>query len=102
MHASKSVRIPEVLHYGDGDSGGSFIVMEFLRLSGRADAKLFGRKMAMMHLATPLAEEAQQGKFGFDVPNTIGGTAQAHDFSARGSAGSDLATLFLLAMLAIS
>jgi len=81
MHASKSVRIPEVLHYGDGDSGGSFIVMEFLRLSGRADAKLFGRKMAMMHLATPLAEEAQQGKFGFDVPNTIGGTAQPNAWS---------------------
>jgi len=29
-----------------------------------------------MHLATPLAQEAQEGKFGFDCDNTIGGTPQ--------------------------
>jgi len=29
-----------------------------------------------MHLAQPLAKEAQEGKFGFDCDNTIGGTSQ--------------------------
>ena len=41
--------------------------MEYLNLGGRADRKAFGRKMAQMHLATPIAAEARAGKFGFDV-----------------------------------
>ena len=76
MRHTGSVRIPEVIGYGDGATSGSFLVMELLNLGGRADAAEFGRAMARMHLAEPLAPEARAGKFGFDVPNTIGGTAQ--------------------------
>ena len=51
------------------------------RQRGRADAALFGRRMAEMHLAEPAAKEAKAGAFGFDVPNTIGGTAQPNAWS---------------------
>lgn len=34
-----------------------------------------------MHLAEPAAKEAKGGSFGFDVPNTIGGTAQPNAWS---------------------
>ena len=77
MHVTNTIRIPEVLHFGDSESGaGSFIIMDFLPLSGRADQRLFGRRMAEMHLATPAAAEARAGKFGFGVTNTCGGTPQ--------------------------
>jgi len=36
--------------------------------------------MAQMHLAEPLHEEARAGKFGFPVPNTIGGTPQPNEW----------------------
>ena len=32
--------------------------------------------MAKMHLAEPMHQEAKDGKFGFPVDNTIGGTPQ--------------------------
>ena len=51
----------------DGFEGGSYFVMDYLEFSGRADPTLFGRKMAEMHLAEPLAAEAKAGRFGFDV-----------------------------------
>lgn len=76
MYAANAVRIPEVLHCGDGMQGGSFIVMEYLPLGGRADPREFGRAMAQMHLAQPSAREAKEGKFGFALTNTIGGTTQ--------------------------
>lgn len=76
MYAANAVRIPEVLHYGDGMQGGSFIVMEYLPLGGRADPKEFGRLMAKMHLAEPSAPEAKAGQFGFAMANTCGGTIQ--------------------------
>ena len=77
MHATNTIRIPEVLKFGDSESGdGSYIIMDFLTLGGRADQRVFGRRMAEMHLATPAAAEAREGKFGFDVTNTCGGTTQ--------------------------
>ena len=41
-----------------------------------------GRLLAQMHLATPLAPEAQQGQFGFPVNNTIGATPQPNPWTA--------------------
>jgi len=76
MYAANAVRVPEVLHCGDGMQGGSFIVMEYLPLGGRADPREFGRAMAQMHLAQPSVREAKEGKFGFALTNTIGGTTQ--------------------------
>ena len=60
MHATNTIRIPEVLKFGDSESGdGSYIIMDFLELGGRADQRVFGRRMAEMHLATPAAAEAR-------------------------------------------
>uniref|UniRef100_A0A7S3BCL9 protein-ribulosamine 3-kinase n=1 Tax=Haptolina ericina TaxID=156174 RepID=A0A7S3BCL9_9EUKA len=40
--------------------------------------------MAEMHLAEPLAQEAKEGRFGFQVDNTIGGTPQPNTWTAQG------------------
>lgn len=76
LGAAGSMAIPEVYHYADGFDGGSYIVMEYLEIGGRPDPETFGRAMAEMHLAEPLAKEAKDGKFGFDFDNTIGATPQ--------------------------
>ena len=77
MHATSTIKVPEVLRFADSESGsGSYIIMEFLPLGGRGDQETFGRRMAEMHLATPAAAEAKEGKFGFGCRNTIGGTPQ--------------------------
>lgn len=70
MHATESVVVPEVLAFGDGDGGGSYLIMQYLEFGGRADPREFGRKMAQMHLAPCAQAEAAAGKFGFDVPNS--------------------------------
>lgn len=80
MHATRSVRIPEVYSYGD-DGTGSYLVTEFLNIGGRSSDEELGRRMAQMHLAAPLHEEARAGKFGFVVDNTIGGTPQPNPWT---------------------
>ena len=68
--------VPEVFAARDYDDGkGSFIIMEFLNLGGRGDAKVFGRALARMHLAEGPSE------FGFEVDNTCGATPQPNDWS---------------------
>ena len=81
LGASKTLKIPEVYHMADGFEGGSYFVMDYLEFSGRADPTLFGRKMAEMHLAEPLAAEAKAGRFGFDVDNTCGDTPQLNSWT---------------------
>lgn len=39
-----------------------------------------GGNVGQMHLAEPMAPEAQDGKFGFVVNNTIGGTPQPNEW----------------------
>ena len=51
-------------------------------MSGRVSNRAFGRAMAQLHLAAPLAAEAQEGKFGFAVDNTIGATPQPNPWTA--------------------
>ena len=79
--ATRTIRVPEVFHYGPLPAppgggalrrGGSFIVMEYLDLSGRCDQAELGRQVARMHLAPPQHDHAAQ--FGFACDNTIGGT----------------------------
>eukprot|EP00586_Coscinodiscus_wailesii_P007331 CAMPEP_0172492008 /NCGR_PEP_ID=MMETSP1066-20121228/22975_1 /TAXON_ID=671091 /ORGANISM="Coscinodiscus wailesii, Strain CCMP2513" /LENGTH=315 /DNA_ID=CAMNT_0013261363 /DNA_START=241 /DNA_END=1188 /DNA_ORIENTATION=- len=81
------LRIPEVFHYGDyADGTGSFLVMEFLNLAGRSDDYALGKAMARMHLAGPSKESGNpDGRFGFNMDNTIGGTPQPNDWTAGGS-----------------
>lgn len=77
MGATRTLRVPRVMHYGGLESGkGAFIVMEDVLFEGVFDQAELGRGLAEMHLAPPAAPEAAAGKFGFTVDNTIGGTAQ--------------------------
>ena len=76
LRASGALAIPEVFAYADGSTSGSYLIMEYMDFSGRADPHLFGRSMALLHAAEPLAAEAKEGRFGFSVDNTIGDTPQ--------------------------
>jgi fructosamine-3-kinase len=68
MAASKTVRVPEPVCYGEyGDQ--CYVVMEYLELGGSADMVSFGRKLAEMHRVTT-------GRFGWHIDNTIGSTPQ--------------------------
>mmetsp|Transcript_12888 Transcript_12888/g.26117 ORF Transcript_12888/g.26117 Transcript_12888/m.26117 type:complete len:330 (-) Transcript_12888:86-1075(-) len=87
LGAADSMAVPEVFTYEEGSSGGSFLIMEYMAMSGRSDPEEFGRRMAQLHLATPLAAEAREGRFGFDVDNTIGGTPQPNQWTA--TSGTD-------------
>ena len=81
LRASGSMVVPEVFHFDDC-IGGSYLIMEFMEFSGRADPSEFGRCMAQMHAAEPLDHEARAGKFGFKVDNTIGATPQPNSWTA--------------------
>lgn len=89
MHGTHTLRIPDVIHYGDipiADTGalkspGSFIVMEKLNMSGSPNQAELGRQLALMHLAEPEDPNAAAGKFGFPVDNTIGGTFQPNGWT---------------------
>jgi protein-ribulosamine 3-kinase len=77
MFKTGTLRVPEVYHYGPLSSGeAAFIVMEELTLETVYGQSVLGRSLAEMHLAEPAAAQAREGKFGFDVENTIGGTLQ--------------------------
>lgn len=77
MFATHTIRVPEVLHYAPlSNVQGSYIIMEALELSPVYDQYELGRGLAQMHLSDPVLPEAQQGKFGFSVDNTIGATPQ--------------------------
>ena len=68
MAASKTVRVPEPVCYGEYGNQ-CYVVMEYLDLGGHADMRLFGRQLAQMHQVT--AEH-----FGWRIDNTIGSTPQ--------------------------
>jgi fructosamine-3-kinase len=82
-----SLKIPKVFHWGDY-TGGSFLVMEYLELGPRRDEYTLGRAVAKMHLVdprqTPKAGNSD-GKFGFNLDNTIGGTPQPNPWSEGGT-----------------
>jgi fructosamine-3-kinase len=82
-----SLRIPKVYHYGDySDGRGSFLIMEYLHLSGRSDDFALWKAMARMHLAPPNKEAGNPNcSFGFEVDNTIGGTPQPNPWTKPNS-----------------
>ena len=82
LRASGSMAVPEVFAFNDGTTAGSYFVMEHMDFSGRPDPALFGRCMAQMHAAEPLAPEAREGKFGFVVDNTCGETPQPNGWTS--------------------
>eukprot|EP01025_Chloroclados_australasicus_P066022 TRINITY_DN9022_c0_g1_i1.p1 TRINITY_DN9022_c0_g1~~TRINITY_DN9022_c0_g1_i1.p1 ORF type:complete len:419 (-),score=21.38 TRINITY_DN9022_c0_g1_i1:53-1309(-) len=72
MFDTHTLRVPEVIAYEDY-ANGSYLITEYLKFGGRCDQAELGRQLARMHKATP--KEAE-GRFGFPIDNTIGGTSQ--------------------------
>ena len=72
MRNSQSIRVPEVIGFGLANDF-AFIVMEYLDLGGVMDESLFGCQLATMHRYT-------NERFGFQINNTIGSTAQINDY----------------------
>jgi len=73
MRALQSVRIPEVICYGQAD-GYSYLVLEYIKLGSlRGNAgKLLGSQLAELH-------SHKHAFFGWNINNTIGSTPQHND-----------------------
>ena len=70
MAASKTVRVPEPVCYGEyGDQ--CYVVMEHLELGGSVDMRGFASQLAGMHRVTA-------DRFGWHIDNTIGATPQSN------------------------
>ncbi len=71
---SETIRVPEpVCHGSHGDS--SFLVLEYIQMSGAGDMEQAGRQLAAMHRKIG-------GGFGWERDNTIGSTHQPNDLSS--------------------
>ncbi len=68
-----TVRVPRPICYGQTDTQ-SYIVLEYLTLSGRPDATLFGQQMAAMH-------QISSKQHGWIRHNTIGSTPQKNSLT---------------------
>jgi protein-ribulosamine 3-kinase len=53
MHATKTIRVPKVVHCGPLGERGSFILMEFLSFGGSCNQAELGEQLALMHLVWP-------------------------------------------------
>ena len=73
MAASDTIRVPKALCWGD-DGSQSYIVLEYLDMSGRADQVKLGEQLAAMH-------GVKSGTFGWLIDNTIGDTPQPNEVS---------------------
>ena len=68
LSRTESVRVPEPISSGTCGQE-SYLVLNWLDLSGSPNSELFGRQMAQLH-------RSLQPQFGFHVDNTIGSTPQ--------------------------
>jgi fructosamine-3-kinase len=73
MASSNTVRVPAPVCYGQHGNR-SFVVMECLELTARANMNLFGQQLAAMHRVT-------QKQFGWRIDNTIGATPQPNTYA---------------------
>ncbi len=68
IRASATFRVPAPLCTGS-DAGESWLVMEYLTLTGQGDAARFGQVLAALH-------RHRAARFGWHIDNTIGATPQ--------------------------
>jgi len=68
MASSHTVKVPEPVCYGD-DLAQSYIVLQYLDMTGRANQAVLGEQLAAMHRVTA-------ARFGWAIDNTIGATHQ--------------------------
>lgn len=83
--ATNTIRVPNPVAHGTADSH-SFLVLEYLELSSRGDAKLLGEQLASLHRSTPPSLPCRERVgtpshnasccFGFARDNFIGTTPQ--------------------------
>lgn len=66
--ATQTIRVPQPVSHGSAGAQ-SFLVLEYLELAPRGDAKLFGEQLAALHRCT-------SKRFGFSQDNFIGTTPQ--------------------------
>jgi protein-ribulosamine 3-kinase len=70
--SSHTIKVPKSVCIGENQAQ-SYIVLEYLDMTGRADQQLLGEQLAAMHHNT-----AEQ--FGWKINNTIGATFQPNDW----------------------
>ena len=68
MAATNTVKVPRAICYGT-NGGHSYLVLEFLELSGSVNMEIFARQLAAMHRVTAPS-------FGWHRSNVIGATTQ--------------------------
>lgn len=73
LESSNTLKVPNVICFGD-DQTQSYIVLEYLEMSSRANQLVLGEQLAAMHRVT-----AQQ--FGWEIDNTIGATYQPNTWT---------------------
>jgi protein-ribulosamine 3-kinase len=76
--ATNTIRVPHAIAHGDAH-GQSYLVLEYLELSPRGDAKLLGEQLAALHRCTG-------NHFGFSQDNFIGTTPQPNAWPKNGKA----------------
>jgi len=69
--SSNTLKVPMSVCTGD-DQAQSYIVLEYLDMTGQADQRVLGEQLAAMHHVTA-------GQFGWEINNTIGATHQPND-----------------------
>ena len=74
LASSKTLKVPRPVCFGENQSQ-SYIVMEYLEMSGQADPVALGQQLALMHRLC-----AEQ--FGWQINNTIGATFQPNKWMA--------------------
>lgn len=73
MRETGTIRVPEVVCYGTSKAE-AYLVLEYIELRGRVDARVFGAALTAMH-------QVAQPQFGFAIDNTIGSTPQPNTVS---------------------
>jgi fructosamine-3-kinase len=71
--ATNTIRVPQVIAHGTSE-GMSFLVLEYLQLGGRGDARRLGEQLAALH-------RHRADRFGFPQDNFIGSTPQPNGWS---------------------
>ena len=73
MASSNTIKVPEPVCFGE-DQWQSYIVLEYLAMSGRADQTILAEQLAAMHQKTA-------DQFGWEINNTIGATFQPNTWT---------------------
>lgn len=72
MAESKTIKVPTPVVFGEYPQGNrAFVIFEWLEFTSGGSQYELGQQLAKMHRST-----SPNGKFGFDVDNTIGATPQ--------------------------